>query len=51
MTGLHLIQTYSSDSDEEHDETRKDDHKIVNKYINYIIHSRLILSWENPFFY
>lgn len=37
MAGLHLIQTYSSDSDEdEHDEKRKDDHKIVNKYIQYI---------------
>lgn len=43
MAGLHLIQIYSSDSDEdEHDEKKKDeDHKIANKYINYNIYSRL----------
>jgi len=42
MAGLHLIQMYSSDSDEdEHNKKRKDDHKIVNKYINYIIQSKL----------
>jgi len=43
MAGLHLIQMYSSDSDEDkHDEKGKDDdHEIVNKYINYIIQSRL----------
>lgn len=34
MAGLHLIKTYSSDSDEdEHDEEKEDDDKIVNKYI------------------
>ncbi|KYM86741.1 UPF0406 protein C16orf57 like protein [Atta colombica] len=43
MTGLHLIQTYSSDSDEdEHDETKKDDHKIVNK----LTLPASILSWK-----
>lgn len=37
MAGLHLIKTYSSDSDEDkcNEEKEKDD-KIVNKYINYI---------------
>lgn len=35
MAGLHLIKTYSSDSDEDkHDDDEKqDDGKIVNKYI------------------
>lgn len=37
MAGLHLIKTYSSDSDEDkYDEEKEDDDKIVNKYINYI---------------
>lgn len=32
MAGLHLIKTYSSDSDEDkHDEEKEDDDKIVNK--------------------
>lgn len=33
MAGLHLIKTYSSDSDEDkHDEEKEDDDKIINKY-------------------
>lgn len=31
MAGLHLIKTYSSDSDEDkHDEEKEDDDKITN---------------------
>ncbi|XP_077276994.1 U6 snRNA phosphodiesterase 1 isoform X1 [Temnothorax americanus] len=43
MAGLDLIQTYSSDSDEDqHDEKGKDDHKIVNK----LVLPESILSWK-----
>jgi len=43
MAGLRLIQTYSSDSDEDqHDEEKQDDHKIVNK----LALPESILSWK-----
>ncbi|KYM99256.1 UPF0406 protein C16orf57 like protein [Cyphomyrmex costatus] len=42
MTGLHLIQTYSSDSDEDEHDEKKDDCKIVNK----LALPASILSWK-----
>lgn len=43
MAGLHLIKTYSSDSDEDkHDEQKEDDDKIINKYKLYIYYFRLV---------
>lgn len=52
MAGLQLIQTYSSDSDEdEHNEKTKGDHKIVNKYINYITLFSLITIFNTTTFF
>lgn len=44
MAGLHLISTYSSDSDEDEYNEKEDINKTSRKYIDYIIVFRLLLK-------